>query len=344
MIKPPRLREGDTFAVLSPSAGAPSAFPHVFDDGLAALRELFGFRIKEYPSARLGRDELHENPRLRAEDLNRAFLDPEVQGIVASIGGDDSVRILEHLDVPAILANPKPIMGYSDSTTFLAYLNMKGLVTYYGNSVMAGFGYLREFPEAVEEYRRVLFTAEPYELRAFPAWADRYRDWKDPANVGRVAELRRDDVGHRWLNKGAVSKGRLWGGCVEVLEMMNGTFAWPGGDFWNGRILFLETSEDKPTPTYVGYVLRNFGVQGILRQISGLLVARPKAYTPDEKEELDREILRIVVGEFGRGDLNIVSNLDFGHTDPRHILPYGVELGLDPEAERLVFLEGLFAD
>ena len=343
MIKPKRLKPGDTIAVLSPSAGAAQRFPHVFDKGLSVLQNVFGFRIKEYPTARMSSAELHDNPRARAEDINAAFADKEVDGIICSIGGDDSIRILKYLDLELIRKNHKFIMGYSDSTTFLDYLNLNGLVTYYGPSVMAGFGYLECFDEAVEEYKRVLFSDLPYRIAPFASWADAYKNWGVPENAGKVAEIRNDDLGFRWLQKGFVTEGRLWGGCVEVLDMMNGTFAWPSAEFWNGRILMIETSEDKPTPAYVGYILRNFGIQGILPKLKGLLVAKPKAFSIDEKLELDQEIIKIVVGEFECRELNIIANIEFGHTDPRHILPLGVSMRIDPAKEELLFTESLFA-
>ena len=83
-------------------------------------------------------------------------------------------------------------------------------------------------------------------------------------------------------------------------------------------------------------------MQGILPRLKGLLVARPKSYSSDEKCELDKEILKIAVGEFDCRDLNIVSNLEFGHTDPRHILPLGVDMKIDPVKEELMFTEQLF--
>jgi len=124
--------------------------------------------------------------------------------------------------------------------------------------------------------------------------------------------------------------------------MMNGTFAWPHIDFWEDKYLFIETSEDKPTPEEVGFILRNFGVQGILNEIQGILVAKPKDYSIEEKKELDEEILKIVAGEFDVSDISIISNIEFGHTDPRHIMPLGIDLEIDPEHERLIFLEKIF--
>jgi len=112
-IRPPRLSAGDAVAVVSPSWGGPALYPHIFDAGLRVLREHFGLRVKEYPSARARPDYLRDNPRARADDLNAAFCDPEVHAIVASIGGDDSVRLLPYLDADALRANPKVLRSHA---------------------------------------------------------------------------------------------------------------------------------------------------------------------------------------------------------------------------------------
>lgn len=342
MKKAQRIQPGDTVAIVSPSWGGPSRFPHIHENGLRVLEEKLGLKVKEFPTARMDAKQLYLDPKRRAEDINRAFEDPEIKGIIASIGGNDSIRILEHLDVDLILDNPKLIMGYSDSTAFLAFLNLKGLCTFYGPSTMAGFSYLENFPEAINEYKKFLFEDSRIAIRPFSGWTDTYCDWGNRENVGKVDSIHLENVGHHWINKGVPSNGKLWGGCVEVLEMMKGTFAWPQQDFWKSRVLFLETSEDKPTPEQVGYALRNYGVQGVLSRISGLIVGRPKAYSEEEKTQLESEILKIVVGEFGRSDLNIVTNLDMGHTDPRHIFPFGIDLFIDSETEEIRLVEEAF--
>ncbi|HOX65932.1 MAG TPA: LD-carboxypeptidase [Thermotogota bacterium] len=343
MIKPKKLNPGDTIAVLSPSSGVPHEYPHIFDHGLNILKTEFWFRIKEYPTTRMNPKALYENPKARADDMNQAFLDKEVRGIICSIGGDDSVRILKHLNTEAILKHPKFIMGFSDSTTFLAYLNKLGLVTYYGPSVMAGFSYLNCFPEAAEEYRKVFFENPLYDIKPFTVWADAYQRWENPENTGKVIKKREDHIPHVWINKGTKTTGCLWGGCLEVLDMINGTFAWPETTFWSDRILMIETSEDKPSPKQVGYRLRNYGAQGILSSIRGLLIGKPKDYTDGEMLALYEEVKKVVAGEYGCDTLNIVANIGFGHTDPHHILPMGVPLTIDPEKETLIFTETMFS-
>ena len=76
-IKPARLVFGDTVAIVSPSWGGPSRFPHIYENGLKTLRE-FGLQIKEYPSARASGEFLASHPEFRAKDINDAFADVEI--------------------------------------------------------------------------------------------------------------------------------------------------------------------------------------------------------------------------------------------------------------------------
>jgi muramoyltetrapeptide carboxypeptidase LdcA involved in peptidoglycan recycling len=338
-LKPPRLKAGDTVAVVSTSWGGPNVFPHVFERGLDTLERVFGLRIRELPTARMTPAELKASPRRRADDLNAAFADTGIQAIVMSIGGVDSVRILEHLDASLAISNPKILLGFSDSVAQLTFYNQAGLVTFNGPAVMAGFAQLEHFEGVVDHVRALLFEAPgAYEYRPYADWTDGYRDWSDPANAGAVGERRPHDGWH-WLQGSARVEGRLFGGCAEVLEMVKGTRFWPQPDFWQDRILFLETSEDKPMPSRVGYWLRNYGVQGVFDRVSAILVGRARGYTDAEKAELDRTVVDIVAGEFGATAIPIVTNLDFGHTDPQWILPLGVRAEIDIDAHRFRLLE-----
>jgi muramoyltetrapeptide carboxypeptidase LdcA involved in peptidoglycan recycling len=339
-VKPPRLRAGDTVAVVSTSWGGPSVFPHVFDRGVDVLRRVFGLQVRELPSARMTPADLGANPRLRADDLNAAFADPEVRAIVSSIGGVDSVRILEHLNPALAMADPKILLGFSDTATQLAFYHQAGLVTFNGPSVMAGFAQIEHFPGAVEHVRALLFDpTDTYDYRPSQDWTDGYLDWGDPANAGAVAERHPHDGWHWLQGGGGRAEGRLFGGCGEVLEMLKGTRYWPAPEFWDGRILVLETSEDKPAVETVGYWLRNYGVQGVFDRVSAVLVGRARDYSDGEKADLDAMVVRVVAREFGATDLPIVTNLDFGHTDPQWILPLGIRAEVDADRRAFGLLE-----
>ncbi|MDC3957431.1 LD-carboxypeptidase [Polyangium jinanense] len=340
-IRPRHLRPGDTVAVVSPSWGGPALFPHVFERGLAVLREDFGLRVREMPTARMTPAALQADPRARAADLHHAFADPEIAAIIASIGGEDSVRVLPYLDRELIRTNPKILMGFSDTTTLLTFANQLGLVTFHGPSVMAGFAQLRALPPACAAHlREMLFSAAPtYTYRPYGAYIEGYLAWNDPANTGLVEPLRDDPGGFRRLQGTSPAMGRLFGGCIEVLELMKGTSFWPEPAFWTGRILLFETSEEVPPPARVGYFLRNYGMQGIFDRVAGIVFGRARGYTPEQKRELEERIVSIVAGEFGRTDIPIVTNVDFGHTDPQLVMPLGVLAELDPAGPSLRLVE-----
>jgi muramoyltetrapeptide carboxypeptidase LdcA involved in peptidoglycan recycling len=337
-VRPPRLRPGDTVAVLSASWGGPHAYPHVFEAGLDALRVRFGLRVRTYPTTRMSANALAADPRARAADVEAAFADDGIRGIVASIGGDDSARLLRHLDPELVRAHPKVLLGYSDTTTLLVFAHQLGLVTFHGPAVMAGIAQLAHFPAAEAHIRAVLFDPVPeLDYRPYPAWTDGYRDW-DEGHATEVDELRPHD-GWRWLQGTGASTGRLFGGCFEVLEFLKGSRWWPTEAAWHDRVLFLETSEERPTVQAVQRWLFSYGVQGAFDRISALLVGRARGYDDDEKARLDEAILDTVVGQFGATDLTIVTNMDFGHTDPQWVLPLGARVGLDAEQRTFRLLE-----
>lgn len=62
-------------------------FTDIYELGLKNSSEEIGFEIVEMPSARMFPEELYKNPKLRAEDINNAFADDSIDGIITSIGG-----------------------------------------------------------------------------------------------------------------------------------------------------------------------------------------------------------------------------------------------------------------
>jgi muramoyltetrapeptide carboxypeptidase LdcA involved in peptidoglycan recycling len=330
MIKPRSLEAGDRVAAVTLSWGGPAAFPHRFDAGKRQLEEIFGLELVAMPHTFAPA----ADPQARAADLMAALADPSIRGIISSIGGDDSIRTLPFVDPAVIHANPKAFLGYSDSTvTHLAFLNA-GVVSFYGPSIMAGFaenGGL--FDYTVESIRRTLFTAAPPGVIEpnTGEWTCEFLDWSDPANQNRK-RARKPAGGWRWLQGEGARSGPLMGGCMEVLDFLRGTLAWPA--HWDGAILFLEISEEMPAPAVLTRSLRSLAAVGILAKLNGILFGR----TFDNFDAYDQAILRVVRDEEGLGDLPVVTRMDFGHTDPMMVLPYGVRAEIDCVNRRFAIL------
>lgn len=326
--KPERLHIDDAVAIVSPSWGGPSVFPHIYDLGIALL-QAWGLRVVEYPTARMPAVELAAHPELRAADINRAFADPDIKAVIASIGGNDSVRILPYLDPAVIAANPKILLGYSDTTTVHVFCNLQGLVTLHGPSVMAGIAQMAAMPEYAIHLREMLFVpADQHRYQPYAKYSDGYPDWRHAAKAGQVNETQSHE-GWRLLQGRGTVEGTLFGGCIDVLEMVRATPFWPAPDFWTGKILFLETSEEAPSVETVEAMLRGYGMLGLWGRVAGLLLGRAARYSDADKLALEQAALTVIRDEFGRADLPIIANMDFGHTDPQMVLPLGVKARID---------------
>jgi muramoyltetrapeptide carboxypeptidase LdcA involved in peptidoglycan recycling len=185
------------------------------------------------------------------------------------------------------------------------------------------------FPESETHVKEILFNnPKDYEYKPYSSWTNNYKDWSKKENIGKVEEIKKNS-GWNWIQGDSVVTGELFGGCIEIFEMLNGTEYWPKKDFWNGKIFFIETSEDKPSPDYVKYALRNYGIQGIFDQIKAIIVGRARDYTDEEKKRLEENVISVVSKEFNHSEMPIITNMDFGHTDPQFILPLGVKAKID---------------
>ncbi|MGH3477239.1 MAG: LD-carboxypeptidase [Nocardioidaceae bacterium] len=91
---PRKARAGDKVAVLSPSFAAPAVAPAVHEQALQRLHDLTGLVPVEFPTTR----KLSASTRERAEDLNSAFADPAIRAVLATVGGDDQITVIPHLD------------------------------------------------------------------------------------------------------------------------------------------------------------------------------------------------------------------------------------------------------
>jgi muramoyltetrapeptide carboxypeptidase LdcA involved in peptidoglycan recycling len=347
MIKPPRLKAGDKVAVASLSWGGPAAFPERYQAGKRQLQEAFDLEVVETPHALRDAEWLHWNPEARAHDLMQAFVDPSVKGVISSIGGDDSIRLLPYLSPDVIRSHPKVVLGFSDTTVTHLFCSMAGLVSFYGPAVMAGFaenGGL--FPYMVESVRRTLFCSAPIgEIKPSTAgWTAEVLDWADPVNQSRRRK-RNPSTGWRFVQGQGIRRGRLIGGCLEVLDWLRGTEIWPLQQEWQDAVLFLETSEEGPSPETVLRVLRVYAAMGVLQKLSGILFGRPGGSVPEcQFEEYDKAIEQVVVEEQGLFDLPVITRMDFGHTDPMMVLPYGVLAEIDCGRQTLVILESAVVD
>ncbi len=337
---PPKVQPGDRVAVLSPSFAAPAVAPHVHERAMDRLREQFGLVPVEYPTTR----QLGAAPEARAADLMAAFSDPTIRAVLATIGGEDEITVLPHLDPAPFLADPKPFAGYSDNTNLLNWLWNLGIVGYHGGSTMVHLGRGgRVQPVSGESLRAALFEAGPREIRPLERFGDEEFDWNDEATFDQEPPSY-DSPGWMWHQPDAVVRGPSWGGNLEILHWNLAADRWirPVEDY-AGCVLLLETSEEMPAAVEVFRMLRNAGERGLLAQFPAVIVATAKATSLDHRREVaDRRRYRdeqraAILRAFARYNpaAMIVFGVDFGHTDPQYVLPYGGTVTVDGPARRI---------
>ena len=340
IVSPPKATAGDKVAVVSPSFAAPGFAPAVHEQAMRRLEQVTGLVPVEYPTTR----RLDASAVDRAADLNAAFGDPEIRAVLATIGGEDQITVVPHLDADLVRNDPKPFLGYSDNTNLLNWLWCHGVAGFHGGSTQVHLGPGPEVDAVhAQSLRAALLTGERLEVTEPGESEDLGKDWLDPAALSEYGDR---DQTEPWTWSGPAESvtGRTWGGCVEVVQWMLAAGRFPvDPSVVEGAVLLLETSEDLIPAREFGWILRSLGERGLLSAAGAVLVGRPPTSSmevrPDAHERAarraeQREVALESVHRYNP-DAVVVVGVPFGHTRPQWILPYGGFVTVDGAARRL---------
>lgn len=103
MIKPKRLKPGDTVGIIAPASGVA---PETWDRAVKNIESL-GFKAKVGKNARGRLSFLSATDKERLEDLHWAFSDAEVSAVWCVRGGGGAPRLLPDIDYALIRKNPE---------------------------------------------------------------------------------------------------------------------------------------------------------------------------------------------------------------------------------------------
>ena len=340
LVHPPKAQPGDRIAVLSPSFAAAGAFPSVHEQAMRRLAEVTGLIPVEYPTTR----EVGATPEARAADINAAFADPKIRGILAVIGGDDQITVIPHLDADAARHDPKPFLGTSDNTNLHHWLWANGIASFYGGSSQVHLGPGPGVDDIhLRSLRAALLTGEKLEITDPGQSEDRGIDWADPQALESFGE-RETTEPWSWAGPARSVTGRTWGGCLEAIEWILTAGRFPfTPQVLQGGVLILETSEELLPARNVAWIVRSLGERGILGAVDAVLLARPPVSDHSQRPPApDRARLRAeqreaVVELVGRYNPEAVVcvGIPFGHTRPQWILPHGGTMTVDGTQHRV---------
>lgn len=349
MQYPRKLRQGDKVAIVSLSSGmlGEEFCSHNIEIGVKRLKE-YGLETVFMPNSLKGIEYLEKHPEARAEDLKSAFLDDSIAGIICAIGGDDTYRLLPYLMdaaefVDSVKKHPKLFTGFSDTTINHLMFYKLGLSTYYGPTFICDLGEIADgmlpyTKRAFESY----FEGNNYnEIASSEVWYEERTDFSRAA-IGTERVSHREERGYELIQGSGVFEGKLLGGCLESLYDILTSARYPDekiicekyGIFpdkkeWTGKILFIETCEEKPKPELFEKELIALKNRGIFDVVNGVLVGKPldEAYYEEYKYILQKVI--------DNKELSVVYNINFGHSTPRCALPYGVKARVDMEQKKI---------
>lgn len=304
MIKPKPLSPGARVALIAPAGPVP---PERYGPAVRAVEEL-GLHPVVYESCRRRHGYFAGCDDLRVDDLNEAFADPEIDGILCIRGGYGAQRLLNRIDYEAIRRNPKFFAGYSDITALHIAMNQNcGLVTYHTPMPSTEL-YSGPDDYTMDSLKRVLFGEPLGEL-------------KNPAKLPVKTLV------------GGSAKGILTGGNLSLVASSLGT---PYEIDTKDKILFLEDVDEEPYR--IDRMLMQLKAAGKFRDCAGILLGYWTNCVPEHSEKsltLQQVLDELIAPEHKPA----LMNLACGHSLPTLSLPLGCEIEMNSISGKITVLD-----
>ncbi len=311
-----KLKRGDTIGVIAPSAPISTFCPHRLKRGVVMLEKM-GYKIKLGKTVNLINDYTAGSIKARVDDIHEMFLDNEVKAIIATIGGYNSNDLLDKLDYKLIKDNNgKLFIGYSDITILLFSLwNKSEVRTIMGPMILPQFG---EFP-SIQEFTRKSFehvvsnigSNREYELSISNEYTEEMLIWDKEDN--RARQMKKN-IGWKIISEGE-TEGILLAANINTFSKLVGT------EYFSeikNSIFFLE-DDDEVSASKVQSQLQYFKNSKIFNNVKAMVFGRFQKNSKITEKKLNDILLNV----FEKINIPIISNVDFGHTDPVLTLPLG---------------------
>ncbi len=245
--------------------------------------------------------------RARAQDLQDAFSDPEVDAVMCTRGGYGCARLMPHLDLGGIAASGKMFLGFSDVTTLHLALNRRGLPTIHAPMAIT-FSVERE-PWVWQSFLNAIQGENPI----VPA-----------APVGTM------------MTPGQ-AEGVVTGGCLCLLT---DSIATPDPLDCRDRIVLIEDVDENPHR--VDAMLTHLRLTGMIQRAAGIVVGEMTRTDEKADESIGPKPWREIVRDrLGGLDVPTIVDFPFGHCKNMLTLPLGIRARLDANAGTLSYLESV---
>ena len=265
------------------------------------LLESWGLRVVVAPHAYARWGYLAGDDATRAADLNAAFADPEIRGVLCTRGGYGAQRMVDALDMAAVRRDPKVVGGFSDVTALqLALWRGARLATVHCPAL--AWNDERTPEVSAESLRSALMSTDPVTVKSV--------ETEDTAGV-RVP---------------GTATGTLLGGNLCLLTSTIGT---PDMPDLSGAILLLEEVQE---PVYkIDRMLTHLRRAGVLAGLAGVALGQ---FT-DCLDDWNVGLATMLLDRLGDLGVPVLGGLPVGHGPGQLTVPVGVPATLDATAGTL---------
>ena len=315
MIKPKPLKTGDKVAVIAPSSASDLKSVKNAEKKIRAL----GLTPVMFPTCYTNYGHLSATDEERADDVNDAFKDETIKGIICLRGGYGTIRILDLLDYQIIASNPKVFVGFSDITALHTVFNqICKMVTFHGPMAATNFARVKNDKVEFDNYSfenlvKNIFTKEPMGLHSNPN-----KEALKSLNTGKA-------------------QGQLAGGNLTLLT------ATLGSKYeidTRGKILFIEEIGE---PVYkLDRMLTSLALAGKFHDCAGIILG---TFVNCEREKkayeggLDLPLEEVVDNTLVKYKKPIIYNFKAGHNFPQPTMALGTKVRIDADMKEVEFLE-----
>lgn len=305
VIKPQRLKKGDTVMLVTPGS-------FIGDESLQkAIHNLesLGLQVQLSDHIRAKKGYTAGSVEQRVADLHQAFSHPDIKAVWCARGGYGCAQLLPHLDFDLIQRHPKILIGFSDITILLHAVTLKtGLTTFHGPVGSSEFT-----PYTRKWLQQTLFT--PVASLTMP-----------------ISETPINGLPPFTIRPGK-AQGSLFGGNLTLLASAVGT---PWIPNFKGKLVFMEEIGEKPYR--IDRMITQIKQGTNIHEAEGIVLGH---FTDCEASsgDLSLSLKQTLFSAFEFFEKPVGYGYTWGHIDQMTTLPIGLQATIDTQDFSLTLLE-----
>lgn len=318
MITYPHLKENATIGVTAPSSGVEKELHHLLTS--ANKRFESEGHVLKFGQTAWTQDKAKSAPaEVRAQEFTEMMNDPKIDAIIPPWGGELLIEILEHIDFKTLPT--KWVMGYSDTSLLLFAMTLKtGMATAHGVNLVDLRG---EYSDVTTDKWKAVLSTEVGDW-VVQVSSEKYQlEWNHTHPTPCVYNLTETTEWKTVSGEAVHMKGRLLGGCIDIIRNVVGTAYGDVATFQKTRlqgepILWYFENCDMETAD-LRRALVQMKLAGWFDNCSGVLFGRSDANGPvgnytieDVYQDLERDL-----------QVPVIYDIDCGHVPPQVTLING---------------------